>query len=107
MTDQRLVRLSLLAAMIRDAELARIADPSRRLAALDRHLAALDQTPTAPADVADALAAQRHAGWADARRRVLLPERTRIEAERQERLHAARLAFARADLLARLAKGKG
>lgn len=103
MTDPRLARLATLAAMIRDAELARIAEPSRRLAALDRHLAALDQPSALPADMADALAAQRHAVWADARRSVLLTERAKVEDERQARLHSARVALARADLIARLA----
>lgn len=106
MTDPRLDRLAALAAMLRDAELARIAEPTRRLSALDRHLAALDSPQPAPDTPAEALAALRHAAWADARRRLLLPERARIEAERQERLHAARIALARADLLARLAAGK-
>lgn len=99
---KRLDDLSRLAAALRDRDLARLAAAGRSVAALDRHLAALDQPTAAAPDPATALAQHRHAVWAEARRRLLLPERDRLEAERLAAAETARQSFGRAAVLRKI-----
>lgn len=95
--DPRLTALCHLADLLKDRDLDRLAQAGRAVAALDRHLAALSsRADTPPVDVAEALAQHRHAVWADARRRLLLPERARLEEDRQSAAEKARLSFGRA-----------
>lgn len=103
--DNRLSRLCQIADLLRDRDLTRLSDASRAVAAIDRHLAALNIPFDVDADVADALARQRYERWADARRRLLLPERDRLEAARKDAADQARLAFGRAQVLGRLKDG--
>lgn len=103
MTDRdRLARLQDIARLIRDRDLAELSQAHRALTAIDRHLAALDVPATAEADPATALARQRYDIWADARRRLLLPERDRLAAARQLAAERASRAFGRAAVLDRL-----
>jgi hypothetical protein len=99
---RQLARLMRLSAVLRDRDLARLSAAGKAVAALDRHLAALDQPATAPADVVAALAQHRYDGWADARRRVLQPERERLNTLRQSAADQARLSFGRALALQRI-----
>lgn len=99
---RQLARLVQLSDALRDRDLARLSAAGKAVAAIDRHLAALDQPLPAPGDVAAALAQHRYDGWADARRRLLLPERARLEAERQSAADQARLSFGRALALGRI-----
>lgn len=99
MNPQRLDALARLAAALRDRDLARLSAAGRSVVALDRHLAALDQPVEAAADPATALAQHRHALWADGRRRLLIPERDMLEAERLRAAELARQSFGRAEVL--------
>lgn len=99
---RRLAELTRLAEALRDRDLARLAAAGKALHALDRHLAALDQPRPAPTDVVEALAQHRYDGWADARRRLLLPERDRLERARQDAAEQARQSFGRAMALRRI-----
>jgi hypothetical protein len=99
---RQLARLMQLADVLRDRDLARLSAAGKAVAAIDRHLAALDQPTPAPADVAAALAQHRYDGWAEARRRVLHPERHRLETERQSAADQARTSFGRALALQRI-----
>lgn len=100
--DDRMLRLCKIADLLRDRDIARLSDATRAVTAIDRHLAALDQPHESGGDVADALARQRYDRWADARRRLLLPQRDRLETARKEAADQARLAFGRAQVLSQL-----
>lgn len=99
---RQLARLMQLSDVLRDRDLARLSAAEKAVAAIDRHLAALQQSTAAPADVAAAFAQHRYDGWADARRRVLQPERDRLEAARQSAADQARRSFGRALALQRI-----
>lgn len=99
---RRLAELVRLAEALRDRDLAQLAAAGKAVQALDRHLAALDQPRPAATDVAEALALHRYDSWADARRRLLLPERDRLEQARQTAAEKARLSFGRALALRRM-----
>lgn len=99
---QQLARLMQLSGVLRDRDLARLSAAGKAVTAIDRHLAVLDQSTPVPEDVAAALAQHRYDGWADARQRLLQPERDRLEADRQAAAHQARLSFGRALALQRI-----
>lgn len=101
--QKRLANLARLAEAVRDRDLAQLAAAAKAVQAIDRHLAALDHASPAPADVADGLAMQRYERWADGRRRLLLPERDRLEEVRQNATDQARRSFGRALALQRIA----
>ncbi|OYU17391.1 MAG: hypothetical protein CFE34_16045 [Rhodobacteraceae bacterium PARR1] len=99
---RQLAQLAQLADALRDRDLARLSAAGKAVAAIDRHLAALDLPTPAPTDVAAALAQHHYDGWADARRRLLQPERDRLESERQTAADQARTSFGRALALQRI-----
>ncbi|MDR5652715.1 hypothetical protein [Ruixingdingia sedimenti] len=107
MKDPRLVRLAVLAGMIRDHELGQLRARAEAMAQTRAHLAGLATAP--PADTADMalmLADLRHQQWAEARRRDLNTTLARQTAEWMTAQDAARAAFGRAEALARLRDGK-
>lgn len=102
----RLDRLAELAAMIRDAELARLAEASRRQDAARAALARFDAAApgAAPGGVDATLIAARHQEWRAARRAQLNIALARETAAWSGVQDCAALAFGRSDVLARLAR---
>lgn len=110
MTRQKdLERLATLAAMTRDARLAVVAAKGRARNVSIGQLEALKLQPSGPGDlsiVAMAGAAALYDRWAEARRIEINRTLARQTAEWIEARDAARTAFGRAEVLARLAGGK-
>jgi hypothetical protein len=104
-----LAALAEIAGLVRDARIAALAAATARCAATEAAIQALSR-PAEPAEAAanpvtQALVAQRHAAWAEARRMTLNLELARARAARLEAIGPARLAVGRAEALARLVDG--
>ena len=99
---RRLAELTRLAEALRDRDLSHLAAATKAVQAVERHLAALEQPDLDCSDVGDALAKHRYDRWADARRRLLMPERDRLEQARQDYAEKARQSFGRALALRRI-----
>ncbi len=101
--DPRLARLMEIAGLLRDRQLAELSAVDARLAALDRHLAALVPALPDTQDLTEAAVAQRHAVWAEGQRRRIEAQRPPLVAARDEAADKARLALSRAEVLEKIA----
>lgn len=100
MNDPRLARLATLAALLRDHRLAAV---QAVVAKRDRAVAMRAGLVAEPSDDPASLQAQALYGrWAEARHRALGAEIAAHEAQLAEKMAEARIALARAEVLARL-----